>query len=126
LSSSETSTDALAPSGPAIDEAGILRMVGGNRSLLSGMVALFLQDYPKRVAEIAVALDRNDAEGLEFAAHSVKGAALTLCAGRVAESALSIVKRARAADLHLAGAALVALERELAHAHAGLAQFTTA
>jgi signal transduction histidine kinase/CheY-like chemotaxis protein/HPt (histidine-containing phosphotransfer) domain-containing protein len=116
----ESVADEPAPHTPAIDEAGILKMVGGNRKLLAEMVVLFLQDYPKRIAEITGALDRNDAEALEFAAHAVKGAALTLCARRVADSALAIEKMGRAAEMESVGGALAALERELAHGHAGL------
>ena len=96
-------------------------MVGGDRALLREMVALFIEDYPKRVVEITDALLRNDAEALEFAAHAVKGAAMTLCARRVGDTALSLEQMARASELHSAGDALAALEDELAQAHAGLA-----
>ena len=109
-----------APLAPAIDEASLLLMVGGDRPLLAEMVELFLQDYPKRVAEIAGAVGRNDSVALEFAAHAVKGAAMTLCAQRVADSALSIEKMGRSSTLHMAGGALVALEQELAEAHVAL------
>jgi HPt (histidine-containing phosphotransfer) domain-containing protein len=72
--------------------------------------------------EITDALRRNDAEALEFAAHAVKGAAMTLCVRRVVEVALSIENMGRAVDLHSVGDALAVLERELAQAHAGLAR----
>ena len=71
--------------------------------------------------EITDALRRNDAEALEFAAHAVKGAAMTLCARRVGDTALSLEQMARASELHSAGDTLAALEDELAQAHAGLA-----
>ena len=105
----------------AVDEAAVVRMVGGDRALLREMVALFIEDYPKRVVEITDALLRNDAGALEFAAHAVKGAAMTLCARRVGDTALSLEQMARASELHSAGDALAALEDELAQAHAGLA-----
>jgi signal transduction histidine kinase/CheY-like chemotaxis protein/HPt (histidine-containing phosphotransfer) domain-containing protein len=104
----------------AIDRAGVLRMVGGDRALLGQMIRLFLEDYPKRVTEITDALRRNDAEAVEFAAHAVKGAAMTLCAPRVAKWALSIEKMGRDTELQSASAALAALEQELAQANAGL------
>ena len=70
-------------------------MVGGDRALLCEMIKLFVEDYPKRVTEITEALRRNDAEAVEFAAHAVKGAAMTLCAPRVAKWAVSIEKMGR-------------------------------
>jgi CheY-like chemotaxis protein/HPt (histidine-containing phosphotransfer) domain-containing protein len=105
----------------AVDEAAVVKMVGGDRALLREMVALFIEDYPKRVLEISDALRDNNAEALEFAAHAVKGAAMTLCARRVGDTALSLEQMGRASELHLAGDALAALEDELAQAHAGLA-----
>jgi signal transduction histidine kinase/CheY-like chemotaxis protein/HPt (histidine-containing phosphotransfer) domain-containing protein len=105
----------------AVDEAAVVKMVGGDRALLREMVALFIEDYPKRVIEITDALRDNDAEAVEFAAHAVKGAALTLCARRVGDTALSLEQMGRASELHLAGDALAVLEDELAQAHAGLA-----
>ena len=114
------------PGDAAVDEAAVLKMVGGDRELLREMIALFLEDYPKRVAEITDALRRNDAEAVEFAAHAVKGAAMTLCAHRVVEMALSIEKMGRDAELQSASAALAALERELAQANAGLTRIAAA
>ena len=105
----------------AIDEDAVVRMVGGDRALLREMVALFIEDYPKRVSEISDALRHNDAEAVEFAAHAVKGAAMTLCARRVGDTALALEQMGRASELHRAGDALAALEDELAQAHAGLA-----
>ena len=110
----------------AIDEAGVLKMVGGDRGLLCEMIKLFVEDYPKRVTEITDALRRNDAEAVEFAAHAVKGAAMTLCAGRVAKWAVSIEKMGRDAELQSASAALAALEGELAQANAGLTRIAAA
>jgi HPt (histidine-containing phosphotransfer) domain-containing protein len=101
-------------------------MVGGDRSLLREMINHFVEDYPKRVTEIIDALRRKDAEAVEFAAHAVKGAAMTLCVLRVAKWAASIEKMGRDAELLSASAALAALEQELAQANAGLTRIAAA
>lgn len=106
----------------AVDEAAVLKVVGGDRVLLREIVVLFLEDYPKKLTEISDALGRNDAQAVEFAGHALKGAAMTLCAHRVVERALSVEQMGRAAELQPVSNALARLEQELAHAHAALAE----
>lgn len=63
-----------------------LRRMGGGR-LLRGMIELFLQHGPARVAAIRAAAETGDAAAMEFAAHTLKSSAGNLGAFALQASA---------------------------------------
>jgi PAS domain S-box-containing protein len=64
--------DRLAALG-GFDNAALLARVEGDTQLLAEMAALFLKNYPQRLAEIRLAMEQNDARALERAAHALQG-----------------------------------------------------
>lgn len=107
--------------GNSIDRELALSRVGGDAELLREIAALFLEDYPKVMADLHDAAARGDASGVERTAHSLKGSVANFGAKSVIEAALKIEDFGR--NKQLAGVAplLQALERELAAIHPELA-----
>src|SRR5262249_14494754 len=60
-----------------------LKHVRGDAELLGEMIELFLKEYPRLQAEIDAAVDQHDGRRLKLAAHTLKGAAGIVGAGRV-------------------------------------------
>lgn len=54
---------------------------GGGPELLRDLVALFLENYPPRLAALRAAVVRGHAPGIAEAAHGLKGALRNLAAG---------------------------------------------
>jgi HPt (histidine-containing phosphotransfer) domain-containing protein len=103
-----------------LDETLALSRVGGDFELLREVVGLFLDDYPRALAQIRKAVAGNNSSDVEHHAHSLKGSVSTFGAQEVFESALALEKQGRAGNL--AGAvdglrtlenALIALRPEL-------------
>src|SRR3989454_8762429 len=73
-----------------LDKAAVLDRVDGDAKLLMEIVALFLDDSPKLLAEIREAIARGDSVRLEHAAHRLKGSAGRLCSEAVSDEAFRI------------------------------------
>jgi two-component system, sensor histidine kinase and response regulator len=81
----------VASATPAIfDMAALLGRVAGDRELMIEVIRLFLEDYPGRLRNIAVAMDANDADAVRIAAHALKGAAGSLGAVAVYETSSAL------------------------------------
>ena len=91
------------------DEA--LARVEGDRELLSEMAALFLESGPGLLAAVREAIDRQDAGGLEHAAHDLKSSVGNFGARRVREAALNLEKIGRGGDFTRVEESYRALER---------------
>lgn len=74
----------------AVDLAVALRWLGGDRRLLSELVGIFVEDSPKRLQAMRAALAASDIRQLEHVAHSLKGSAAILGAGRLQSAALAL------------------------------------
>ena len=74
---------------------------------------LFLDDWPRLLADARAALARGDAAGLRQAAHALKGMVDNFKAPAAFEAALRLEALARAEDLAGAVAACAVLEDEL-------------
>src|SRR5437868_3210695 len=96
-----------------LDEASLLALVGGDSALIRELTALFLQDGPERMAEMASALDAGDRTALERAAHTLKGSAGSLCGHPAARAALDLEDLAKSGDLGEARRAHAALGDEV-------------
>lgn len=95
--------------------------VDQDRSLLAELVGIFLEDYPQRVAELREAIAQGDAPRTQRVAHGLKGSVAGFGAKQAKELALRLEQIGKSGDLAEAGAALNALEGELARVANGLA-----
>ncbi|HSC27354.1 MAG TPA: response regulator [Vicinamibacterales bacterium] len=64
--------------GPPFDEKAALANAGGDRRLLTEVVALFRSDAPRLIRRIELASRRQDGEALRLAAHTLKGSIATV------------------------------------------------
>jgi two-component system sensor histidine kinase/response regulator len=69
-----------APPAEGLDDAALLKRLGGDERLFSEVIQAFLNDCPARLVAIRQAVERGDAAALRIAAHSLKGAAGNLSA----------------------------------------------
>ncbi len=81
------------------DEHALLNRVMGDRDLASKLIAGFLQEVPQRLHDLRRSLNEGDLSGLRLQAHSIKGAAATLSANVLRDSANALQKAATANDL---------------------------
>ena len=91
----------------------LLDRVEGDRALLEEMVAIFLEESPRQLAELMEALARSDAPAAERAAHKLRGAVGNFSAPAAAAAAEKAERLARAGDLDGARAAASTLDQEL-------------
>ena len=80
----------------------------------------FVSRAPETVAGLAQAVARGDADELQALAHRLKGSALNLGAGRVAEVSLELEEAGRTGRTEEAAVLLVELEAALGEAGAAL------
>jgi len=69
-----------------VDFSAALLWVDGDRELLTDLIAIFLEDCPRRLQELSQAVKEDNASGVRQAAHSLKG----MVAGFKANSAHGI------------------------------------
>jgi HPt (histidine-containing phosphotransfer) domain-containing protein len=73
-----------------VDLSVALRWLGGDRHLLAELVGIFVDDGPKRMQAIRVALTAADVRQVEQVAHSLKGSASILGATQLQSAALAL------------------------------------
>ncbi len=83
---------------PILAEKDLLERVGHDISILKLLVSLFLEDAPKRVDEIRTAIDQQNVQKLDAAAHSLKGLAGNIGGMKTFKVAASLEKAARDQD----------------------------
>jgi HPt (histidine-containing phosphotransfer) domain-containing protein len=76
--------------GSRIDRELALSRVGGDADLLREIASLFLEDYPKVMADLHAAAEQGDALGIERTAHSLKGSVSNFGAYTVIETACKL------------------------------------
>ena len=81
------------------DSSGALNRAGHDPELLAELIEIFLEDCPRRVAEIQEAISLSDAQGLERSAHKLKGAAAVFEARSVVELAEQLETLGRQANI---------------------------
>ncbi len=111
----EPTQPALAADQAPFDVDGVIAIFGGDLDKLGSVVPLFLDGYPKLLAEMHEAIERRDAPALEQAAQRLRGSANELASHPSFEAALQLETMARDGHLDQAGPALEALQRELDH-----------
>jgi CheY-like chemotaxis protein/HPt (histidine-containing phosphotransfer) domain-containing protein len=97
----------------AIDRTAALRAVGGDEALMADVIRLFLEDCPRRVADLRAAVTGGDPAHVQRAAHAVKGSVGTFGARPARELAARLEGVGREGRLDEAPALLDALEAEL-------------
>jgi signal transduction histidine kinase/CheY-like chemotaxis protein/HPt (histidine-containing phosphotransfer) domain-containing protein len=83
----------------ALDEAGLLKLVGGNRQLVGELAEMFLEDLEPRVTEITAAVSERNADRLRSGAHLLGGSAGSMKAGAVAAAAGVLERMGRSGEL---------------------------
>ncbi|MBI3923625.1 MAG: response regulator, partial [Armatimonadetes bacterium] len=110
LSAEETRTDRSGPP-PILDRAGLMARVDGNLQLAAEMVELFqTEDYPRLVTEIRDSIACRDSQGLQRAAHSLKGILGNLSATESFELALQLEAVGREGQMDHAEQSFAVLE----------------
>ena len=97
------------------DEA--LKTCGGDHALLRDIVEAFLEEEPRRVAEIRQAIDGSDFELLGRAAHTIKGSMRYFKAELVFERAHGLEQLGQEKTLDGAEEIFLLLRQELAKLH---------
>ncbi len=109
---------------PVFDKEAALQIVDGDKELMCEVIEIFLnKEYQPLMTKIREAVEQGDAESLNRAAHSLKGAASSLGAKATAAAAYHLESIAEADDLSAASSALDALERTLVDLKAELEAF---
>jgi CheY-like chemotaxis protein len=71
----------------SVDRAELMERLDGNQDLLADVIAIFLDDCPRRLTAIKAAVDQGNAMRIEAAAHALKGAAGNLSAAGLFDAA---------------------------------------
>jgi signal transduction histidine kinase/DNA-binding response OmpR family regulator len=103
----------IAPVDIAIDQAVMLAAVEGDVDLLRELAALFLHDYPHRLAELHQAIVKQDPTAVARVAHTLKGAVGNLGAHDAYAAALGLEEAGWSGDLAQIPPASTALELEM-------------
>ncbi len=89
-----------------LDEATLRSRFEGEPELLNDVVRLFLDDFPKLLTAIRAATERGDAQGVEQAAHKLKGSIANFAAPAAFDAALRLEVMGRGGHLDRATEAL--------------------
>jgi CheY-like chemotaxis protein/HPt (histidine-containing phosphotransfer) domain-containing protein len=122
-------TSSTAPAAPvtvkeAFNMQEALARVDGDKELLGEMAALFLEEYPRFMAQIQEAINKRDSSSLSYAAHTLKGSVGNFAAGDVFEAAFTLERIGRQGDLTQAVDAYEHLEVALAQLTPALSKLT--
>lgn len=98
---------------PPVDFEAAINYFDGDRDFMYEMFGDFQASLPQRLEEIRVALKAGSPDMLRKSAHTLKGAALTFCAGPVSEIALQIELDGRNGDMTNMSASVALLEKEV-------------
>ncbi len=113
----------IAPDPPAWDYQQARARTAEDEVLLREIVKIFLQESPRLLEKIELGLAEGDGEGLERAAHSLKGQIRCLAAPEALSAAEKLEERARARDFPAAAAALPELDAAMARLDSQLQKF---
>jgi HPt (histidine-containing phosphotransfer) domain-containing protein len=100
--------------------ANALARVEGDEGLLRELIQLFIEDYPRTMAELRVAIAKGDCSTAERHAHTIKGSASNFEAGPVVTTGLRLETSGYRKDLSNAAREVQELETALAELRAEL------
>lgn len=104
----------LSSSRDVLDWEGALKICGGDVALLRDIAEAYLEEHPKRLAEIRRAIDAADWELLHRAAHTIKGSMRYFGARAVFDRAFGLEQLAASQSLEGAEEIFGLLQQELA------------
>ncbi len=107
----------------AIDHASLLERLGGDHTLFTDVVQLFLTDCPPRLTAIKAAVEARNLPAVRAEAHALKGAASNLSAAGLFDAAATLERVAVEGRADAAAAAWRRLSTEATHALDQLRQF---
>jgi two-component system sensor histidine kinase/response regulator len=93
-----------------LDRQALLERVGGDDGLLREITKIFLEEYPTLLDEIRSAVAAGDAQRIERAAHSLKGAVANFGAAAATDAAYQMESVGRRGQIEQAPSALISLE----------------
>ncbi len=99
---------------PVFDLDAAMRIVGGDGALLKEVIKVFLDDVPKRIANMKDALIAGNTSTAERCAHSIKGASGNVGGERLRQMAYHLETACRDNDVKQAATLTAELETELA------------
>jgi CheY-like chemotaxis protein/HPt (histidine-containing phosphotransfer) domain-containing protein len=105
--------DHVIPGSNHIDEVRLLEQVGDDKDLLRQLIDLFAEESPKLLSKMRDAIERQDPEMLQMAAHTMKGMIGNFAADRAVEEALNLENSGKSMNLGGAQDKLLALEKEI-------------
>jgi two-component system sensor histidine kinase/response regulator len=108
---------------PVLDRAAMLATVEQDLALLRELVEIFLAETPGLLAQIRSGVEEKNAERVERAAHTLKGAMLNFGARRACEVARQLETRGREARLDDAAPLVPQLESEMTQACQALSDY---
>jgi PAS domain S-box-containing protein len=94
------------------DADGLLARLMGDRGLAQKIIAGFLQDAPRQLADLESKLKQKDKRGARMQAHSLKGAAATVSAEALRARCVEVQEAAASNELSLAITLLPGLKHE--------------
>ena len=98
---------------PSFDPAEARRQVDDDEALLREVIQLFIEDNPKREADLRQALERRDAQLLERAAHTIKGSCVIFGAVDARNAAHDLELLGRSGDFERASTGMARLSKEI-------------
>lgn len=98
------------------DRAALLERLGGDETILTEIVRVFLEDAPGQFQAMQEAAASGDAVVLRRLAHTMKGAAGTVGAARLQQAALVLEQAVVAGDMALAPNLIASLGEHLSGA----------
>jgi HPt (histidine-containing phosphotransfer) domain-containing protein len=96
-----------------LDHELAMSRVGGDAELLKELADLFLEEYPRLLAELREAHLQGDAKRVEATAHGLKGSVANFGAQPAVDAALRIEQLGRSGDLTVVGEMLQTLDLTL-------------
>ena len=93
-------------------------------AFLRELIDIYLEDSPKRFAEIEASLAKNDGPTLVRAAHTIKGSSGNFGATHLARLALEVEMHGKAGNLDAAAAVVPALKDEFGRVRDALRRLT--
>ncbi len=109
---------------PAFDLAALRARLEEDADLAAELIELFLSSSPVLLSEIETAVANRDGPTIERAAHALKGALRSLCAGPSAQAAQELENIGHTNDLDQIEQSLATLQIELRHLQSVLHQTT--
>ncbi len=95
------------------DEKATVDRLGGDESLFRELAQYFIEDSPGLLDQVRLGVQKNDAEAVERAAHSLKGLAGNFGATRAREAALAVERLGRGGNLGDAARSCAELQQEI-------------